>query len=354
MTIQLPSINIQFVKKASTAIQRSNRGIVALILKDSAENVNGIKVKTENDIPTTITADNQELVRLCLIGNEMKPLKVELYTASTSNTLEDILNVIEISKIDYICYPDATTEEKESIKTKVVQLREDGVKVKFVAATLDADNEAIINFTTDNIVVGEKTYTNAQYSARIAGMIAGTPLSQSITYAELPEISSIPYTNKSDAETKVNNGELILFKQANVIRIARGVNSLNTVTSTKTNDFKKIKLVDTMDLIESDIYEVCINNYIGKVPNTYDNKCVLIAAIGDYLTGISKERLIEDDFSIDIDLEAQEAYLKANNEDTDDMTDNEIKKANTDDKVFLAGRVNLVDSVEEISIKFYI
>ncbi len=43
--------------------------------------------------------------------------------------------------------------------------------------------------------------------------------------------------------------------------------------------FQKIKIVDTLDIIHSDIRKVIIDDYIGKVTNSYDNKCLLIVAI---------------------------------------------------------------------------
>ncbi len=353
MAIQLPSINVDFKKKANTAIQRSQRGIVALLLDDEATEF-GVKIKSITDIPGTLTSDNKKLIELCLIGNnDIKPKRIDIYAINSSKTLNNVLEAIEVTDINYICYPGADSEKKTTIKTRVEQLREDGVKIKFITAELAADSEAVINFTTDDIVVGGITYSNAQYTARIAGLIASTKLNQSITYAELKEVDSIPYISKSDAQTKIANGELILFKQANVIRVARGVNSLKT-TNDRSEEFKKIKLVDIMDLIETDIADVCATKYVGKVANNYDNKCILIAAIGDYLTELAKEQLIENDFTIDIDIEAQKAYLKENGYNIDEMSENEIKKANTGDKVFLNGTIKLIDAIEEVSINFAI
>ncbi|MFR1215373.1 MAG: hypothetical protein ACLSCV_12330 [Acutalibacteraceae bacterium] len=39
-------------------------------------------------------------------------------------------------------------------------------------AQLAADSEAIVNFTTDSIAVGEKTYQANAFCSRIAGLIA--------------------------------------------------------------------------------------------------------------------------------------------------------------------------------------
>ena len=66
-----------------------------------------------------------------------------------------------------------------------------------------------------------------------------------------------------------------------------------------------------MDLIHNDIRKTCIDTYIGKVANNYDNKCVLITAISSYFEELAKEQLIEKDFKVEIDIDKQVKYLKS-------------------------------------------
>ena len=104
-------------------------------------------------------------------------------------------------------------------------------------------------------------------------------------------------------------------------------------------------------MIESDIGDVLVNNYIGKVQNTYDNKCVLIGAINTYLTGLHQEGLIDSEFTVEIDMDAQSSYLTSQNFEVATMSEKEIKEANTGDKVFIAVYCKLIDAIEEIAIK---
>lgn len=48
-------------------------------------------------------------------------------------------------------------------------------------------------------------------------------------------------------DEKIDAGEFIVFRDGDYIRVARGINSLTTVSDTKTDDFKKIKMIDVMD-----------------------------------------------------------------------------------------------------------
>ena len=68
--------------------------------------------------------------------------------------------------------------------------------------------------------------------------------------------------------------------------IARGVNSLTTVTEVETADLQKIKINAIQDQIEGDIYSTINKSYIGNYSNSYDNKCLLITAIKGYLRGL--------------------------------------------------------------------
>lgn len=40
-------------------------------------------------------------------------------------------------------------------------------------------------------------------------------------------------------DEKIDAGEFIVFRDGDYIRVARGINSLTTVSDTKTDDFKK-------------------------------------------------------------------------------------------------------------------
>ena len=60
--------------------------------------------------------------------------------------------------------------------------------IKAVLPDCTADTEGVINFVNKTIRTKSKTYTTAQYCSRIAGIIAGTPMTISCTYAPLPEV----------------------------------------------------------------------------------------------------------------------------------------------------------------------
>src|SRR5699024_10404573 len=123
--------------------------------------------------------------------------------------------------------PAIQENERTVVKTFIEKMRNDiKVRVKAVMKS-DADYDGIINSTnTATMVEGE---INAdEFCCVMARLIAETDLSQSVTYAIPKNVLDISSKTKEEAETKVKNGELILVKEMDKVRVPRGVNSLKT------------------------------------------------------------------------------------------------------------------------------
>ena len=343
----LPVIDISFKQLAKTAMIRSERGIVALILKDTTKT--SLTVFDEGDIPSSLSEANKNLIKDVLKGS---PNKIEVYVLGSEGQISEALTYFEGVEFNLMCMPSAESGDIVAIKAFIKKMN-DVVKYKCdaILANENADSEAIINYTADDIVVGGKSVTTANHTARIAGLIEGTPLHQSVTFATLSDVDSIENLTKEQADSRIDAGELILVREMGKVRVARGVNSLTTLTDVKGNAFQKIKLRKTLNLIHNDLRRVIVEKYIGKVPNNYDNKCILITEIKNYLDELATEQLIEKVNEVGIDLIAQKKWLKDNtNLDINNMTDQEIKEANTQSNVFLAISLKVVDAMEDIVI----
>ena len=361
MALGLPSISIKFIQEGITAISRGSRGIVAMIIKEEKA-ISPATIVDVTDIPSDVTDNNKQLITNALIGNTSAPLRLELYIISGELTLQNALSHFENTQFDYLCYPSAVDEDKTAIVTWVKSQRNLGNMVKAVLANETADYEGIINVTQSEVVVGEKTYTAAEFTARVAGLIAGTDLRMSTTYTSVPEVDLIPYESRAETTEKVGKGEFILYKESGRIKVARGVNSLTTVSDTTVTDiqskgdlFQKIKTVDIMDLIANDIRKTARDAYIGKLSNSYDNKILLITAIHGYFDGLINDGLVEKNtVTVDIDMEEQKKYLKSNGVSISNMSDQQIREANTGDQVFIAVECKILDAIESISIRVFI
>ena len=108
-----------------------------------------------------------------------------------------------------------------------------------------------------------------------------------------------------------------------------------------------------MDTIYNDIRGLTEDQYIGKYPNTYDNKNILITSIDEYLNELTRHNMING-HTVEIDVNAQREYLKEAGKPVEEMAENEIKEANTGSKVFLTGTINILDAIEDIDWTIYI
>jgi len=370
-----PSIQIVFKQAGITAIKRGERGVVVLILKDTMPPTysNPIKMETIDEIPESLSDFNKEQIKLAMIGYQNPPKQVIAFIEKIDATdYTEAQNHLETIKWDYVVVPSIgltadgkadteanTTSRATDFATWIKQLRSTkDIKVKAVLPHCPADNEGIINFSTDDIKTANKIYTAAEYCSRIAGMLAGTPLTISATFAPLAEVIDVPHLKKEERDAAIDAGKLILFNDGKKVKVDRAVNSFVTTFENKGDDFKKIKIVDIMDLIHDDVKTTAEDSYIGKYPNDYDHKCLLIAAINGYFEGLELDGLL--DSSIDgqnkaeIDLEAQKVYLKSQGTDISAMKDQELKESNTGSQVFLKGQAVILDAIEDIKFQIYI
>lgn len=369
----LPQVLINFRTQGTTAIKRSARGIVAMILHDGSKNeIQQFRISDTTDIPDEIlSAKSVELVKLCLKGT---PLRVLLYVIPEVGTevepdghltdQNDVLDLIQAVKWNWICNPTSTGTEQADLSSWVIAQRNNKRKTfKAVCAKQAADHEGIVNFCTDDIVAengtdenGDPVYTTynaVQYTARIAGILAGLALDRSATYFSLTEVQSVE--SYTDIEERIDKGQLLLFDEqdGNGVKIARACNSLITFTTDKGEDFRYIKIIEALDLITDDVRDTFKKYYVGKVINDYNHKMLFITAVLVYFDGIKGNVLDRDGKNtVDIDEQAQLNYAKLKGEKTEDMSAMEIRKYNTGTKVMLAGNVKPVNAMEDLTINF--
>lgn len=354
----LPSINITFTEAAVNAFTMSDRGRVAIIMPHG-ESTAVYKFESASDVAkqSEWTDDEKGYVQRAFLGYVNQPRSVTVVTISESD--EDLSNGLAVletmaSEIDYVCGPSTcTSTEATEIVTWIKDMWTAGLRPRAVVPNTAADFEGVVNFTATGIIADDKEYNTAAYCSRIAGLICGTPLSMSCTSAVLPEVSAVTRLSKSDLDTAIDQGQFVLFHDGEKVKVGRGVTSLVT-TAGKPVQFKKIKIVDAVAMIKTDLTMQIQDNYIGQYANTYDNKCVLITAIQGYLDALEAEGVLNPGSVVDIDIDAQLAYLKTQGVDTSEMSEQEIKEAPTGTNVFLRASIKILDAIEDIELNITI
>lgn len=360
--IGLPSLTIAFQKAAQAVANRSKKGYVGLFVRDTQEQ--GVHQLTSAAlIPTKLGVDNQNCIKRAFTGTDRgvpsKVVAVVIAPGTEDTTaLEAGLKSIENLTLDYVAGPpDVTAAEKTLLEEWVKARRVDYFTEKLVEPNPAAppDNMGIISFTEtdDAIAEGEDTYTAAEYASRIAGVLAGIPQSMSSTYAALEELTAVTPRSEEEQADAISEGNLILIHDGQVAKIARGVNSLTTIPVNGSADWSKIKIVEGMDLITYYLRTTIQTQYLGRYPNTYDNKCLLITEILNYLTYLEGAGVLNPGESwCEIDLPAQTNWLKAQGVEVADMTEQEIREAQTGSWVFIRCGGRLVDAMEDFQVTF--
>lgn len=142
----MPSVQISFSEKAITAIQRGDKGIVALILKDKSVNkitessdgatteVKVVNIETATDIPVTISEANQRQIANALIGytNAPKEVVVVLINDEAAN-YNEALKKLETIKFNYLAIPAVETDGQiQTVATWIKEQRDNDRLVKAV------------------------------------------------------------------------------------------------------------------------------------------------------------------------------------------------------------------------------
>lgn len=348
----LPNINIAFKELGTSAIERGENGVIALVLKkEGATTPEIVNIFSAADIPSGIDAKHEELINYCLVGSTKSVKKVIVVFAEDTKVGVNALNNTEYN---YLVTPQATSGEYSQIVSIVGNLRDNGKMVKYVVANTSSDKPYVINFTTDGIKVGGKSVTTEEFTCRIAGIIASVPLSMAVTYQPLTDVEEVQVYTKEELDAAIGRGELVIYNDGRKVKIARGVTSLVTTGAEMPQGFRKIKILAIADLLKSDIRNTLEDSYIGKYPCDFDHKCLLISAINSYLLTLEREMLLDKGSKCEIDVQGQRLYLMGKGVNVETMSDEEIKLANTGDQVFLKINAKILDAIEDIAIEITI
>ena len=372
----MPTVVVKFIEAGIEAIQRSQRGIVALILEDTKQVIDKLATKTNghevlpnpflvytvDDIPEELSDKNKDYILKALKGYNKPPLKIVVYMIQQggdktgADRYQEPLKAMLTERFDYLAIPTIESAQLEYVATWVKTARENKFKkIKVVLPGSNADYEGVINFGNTKVFTADREYKPAEYTARIAGLVAGTNMTQSATYAPLAEVIDCDRHTQDEMDAMVNEGKFFIWYDGEKFKMSRAMNSLVTTSQGKLEGYQTIKIVDIMDMIYDDIRKTAQDSYIGKYTNDYENKCLLISAILGYFKQLENERLLQKDYSTcEIDCEAVRTYQLSHGlftkEELAKMSDDEVKKLDTKKIVFLKAKVRPLDAMEDIQL----
>lgn len=342
----LPNVVVEFTTQARTAVARSARGIVCVVLTDATKETALHEYKTTAEITSEDwTAENAALLKSALDGGANKLYAVRL---AASEGISDVKAVLDSLKFNWICHIAASQTELATY----VKERNKGnasLRIKAIVSGATAANDMhIVILKNEKVTKTDGTELAAnKYLPRLAGVLAGLGMDRSSTYYELDDLSAVD--NVESPDTVIDEGNLVLINDYGTVKIARGVNSL---TKSDSDSLKKIAIVEAMDMIREDIMETFKNYYIGKYKNSLDNQSLFLAAVNNYFRTLTQEGVLNPDFDnlAEIDVEAQRNAIVAGGKaaalDWDEQT---VKKNPYKSYVFLKANVQILDAIEDLT-----
>lgn len=349
----LPTITVEFKKLAATATNRSTRGILAVILQDdTAEWTHKTYTALEEVSEAEFTAANYKaLSRAFLAG----PWQVTVVRVGGEGSMTDAQTILDNLAYNWVCAVPTAFQAGLVTYIKGINTPRRVRKAKaLVAAQKSADDMHIVSVANTKVTPkGEAAAIDIhQYLPRIAGVLAACPMDQSVTYAVLDDLTGVEPV--ADLDTAIDGGSLCLFQDDDVIRIARGVNTLQTITGDLTEDMKKITVVEAMDLIQEDIIRTFKTYYLGKKKNTADNQALFVSDISTYLQTLAEEDVIdrESGISVAVDVAAMRAAWEGAGTSTAELSDAQVKKKTFRSQVFVVAQAHVLDAMEDMKMVF--
>jgi len=347
----LPNIVVEFIEKANTAIARSERGIVCLVVNDATKNTTVTTYRSITDIITEDwTAENLQVIKDAFHDG---PTKVHIVRLGADAELSTVSATLDALKINWL----ALINENQSQVVEYIKARnakKGAVKTKAVVHGAAADDIHIVNFNNSAVTRkgADATTAGHLYLGRIAGLLAALPLNKTATYYTFDDLDSV--AEVKDADAAIDNGEFILINDYGTVRVARAVNS---ATTEKNGALKKITIIEGMDLIQEDIMTTFKEQYVGQYKNTPDNQALFIASVNTYFRTMAGEEVLNPAYNnlAEINVEKHRAALvKAGKTEALDWDDQAVKNNPYSSYIFVKGNVQFSDGIEDLDFEIYL
>jgi hypothetical protein len=341
-----PIVQVLFKTLARTAIQKSDRGIVYIIVKDTVQTEKYVSIKTVSDLDeANWETKNYNLIQMAM--ENYPPYKIIVRVQGEGESITTVLKELEIKQITHLACPYVSNTEDVTVCTWI-KSRVGVQDIVYVSSYANnSDTCAIVELKNTGTYVHELgNFTAQEYTVAIVGAIAGCPLNRSLTNAVMTNLLSVE-------DTEPENGKLVLTNDDGEVRIVYAINSKTTFDSTWKSQTRKIKVYEGMNIVKYDIQNTFRKYWLGLYINNYDNKKAFVSNVNKVYFKELMPNVLSSDYEnkLEIDYEAQKSYIVLDGGDPDLMTETEIYKYSTGDEVHLTGQVRFSDTMDNLEVE---
>lgn len=179
------------------------------------------------------------------------------------------LTAVEVYDFNTICFPGTDSTTKALIVAFVQRLRDtNGLKIVGVLYGQTADYEGIINVKNGVILSDGTTITGDKAVAWVAGAAAAAGVNESLTNAAYDGAVdvNIRYT-RSQYEAAIAAGEFAFYGDNGKARVLADVNSLTSLTTTKTAALQSNRVMRVLDSWATRVAAIFNTMYLGQQTN---------------------------------------------------------------------------------------
>lgn len=272
--------------------------------------------ESENILPKAVDFSDNPYVKITSIESlpgELASIALMGGTDTPSGTLDitKFVNAMETQDYNIIAWP--IEENATQIVNVVKRLRDDeGKKVQVVVANPVSPEESPTNtfdsegcvMIPNGVVLADGTEVSPyQATAFIAGASANAGHTASLTYANyMGAVEATPKYNNEKTIELLEMGFLLFTDKRGAAVVEQDINSLITLGPNKSKDFKKNRVMRTLDLIANNSKESFEDNFIGKVNNNQDGRELFKSDRISFFDSLQGEGAIENFTAEDISI----------------------------------------------------
>lgn len=300
-----PGVYVNFVDEALRAIQGGARGIVAIPLLSydgTAEAKKFYTIERQSQANELLGSANSESIRLALESGANQVLVYTLPETPVEDDYDEYLEALETREFNVLVLDQ---DDDESLQTKVLafveRMRDDEdierhVMVVFGGSAED-DQDVTVGNTRTNLLkddysvnlitgveIGDETLSSAEYAPAIAGLIAGTPINQTVTYKQMRVDDVSKRLRGSEIKIALQAGSFVLTHDGEKVIVEKGI----------TTSGEHIRSIRTRQVILNDTKRFLKNEVIAKLDNNDDGRAAVIAILKRYTDGLEAMNAITD------------------------------------------------------------
>lgn len=300
----LPGLYINYKTAAAAAIKGGARGTVAIPLKafngGSAAAKTFYTVDNETDAATLFGSANIQSIKFALQGGAKEVLVYTMPVSAVTQDYADMRTAFDTRPFNVFVFDgEVASTEQDAVLTWVKANKEDGkhFAVVFGCVTSADDNTPATGDTrsirllddyavnlVNGVTIAGTSYSSGKYAPWLAGLVAGTAINKSITFAKAPvDDVTKRYTN-AEIKTALSKGSLVLVNDGEKVKVMQGL----------TTSVKKIRAIRARQAVSNDVTKTAADSYIGQINNDADGQAALISAVKVYLETLEGAGVLRD------------------------------------------------------------